>query len=97
MTGIEKIEIQNALSRAIEEDDHETIDRIDRFLGISALGPGLLPFLPPGPPPPDLEEALEDLVDELGADGFEDMMDALEDIILKGGLPVPGRPKRRRK
>jgi hypothetical protein len=96
MTGIEKIEIQNALSGAIEEDDHEAIDLIDRFLGISALGPGLLPFLPPGPPPPDLEEALEGLVDELGADGLKDMMDAFEDI-LKGGLPVPDRPRRRRK
>ena len=96
LTSLEGVEMTTALDKAIEENDHETIGRIERFFGLPGFGSGPMPFLPPGAPP-DMEGAIDDLLDRLGAEGAEDLMDALENIVLKGGLPLPGRPKGRRR
>jgi len=95
MTVSETQRLRTALNQALAEDDQQTAEQIEDFLDLPGFGFGPLPF-----PPPNLPRAFEDIVNELVDDlnlaDPDDVLDALDELLRKGGPPLPRPPRRRR-
>lgn len=97
LTPLERIQLQGAVNRALDAGDHVTASRIEELIGFPSFGPAGLPPLPPDMAE-GFEEVIDDLMDRLNTDNFEDVLDFIEERLREeGGLPPLPLPRGRRR
>jgi hypothetical protein len=85
-TVLERIQLQGAVDRALDAEDHATAAKIEDFLGLPNFGPAGMPPIPPQAAQ-DLQQIFAELMEQLNTDNPEDVLDFIEERMEAGDLP----------
>jgi tetratricopeptide (TPR) repeat protein len=86
ITALERIQLQGALDRALDAEDHQTAAHIEKFLGLPDFGPTGMPPMSPQAAQ-DLQQIFAELMERLNTDNPEDVLDYIEERMEAGELP----------